>query len=194
MAEEKKASAEVIKETAMEQEPVGKILFTEEQIRARARELGRQIREDLKDQDELIVVCTLKGAVMWMTDLVKEIPMDTKLDFVIASSYGSSTASSGVVTIKMDVESNLYKKNVLVVEDIVDSGNTLSFLMEKLKERNPRWLKVCTMLDKPSRRTTGFKADYVGFTVDDLFIIGYGLDYDQRYRGLPYISYLQSEN
>lgn len=131
---------------------------------------------------------------MWMTDLVKEIPMDTKLDFVIASSYGSSTASSGVVTIKMDVESNLYKKNVLVVEDIVDSGNTLSFLMEKLKERNPRWLKVCTMLDKPSRRTTGFKADYVGFTVDDLFIIGYGLDYDQRYRGLPYISYLQSEN
>ncbi|MBM6991259.1 MAG: hypoxanthine phosphoribosyltransferase [Mobilibacterium timonense] len=178
----------------MEQEPVGKILFTEEQIRARARELGRQIREDLKDQDELIVVCTLKGAVMWMTDLVKEIPMDTKLDFVIASSYGSSTASSGVVTIKMDVESNLYKKNVLVVEDIVDSGNTLSFLMEKLKERNPRWLKVCTMLDKPSRRTTGFKADYVGFTVDDLFIIGYGLDYDQRYRGLPYISYLQSEN
>ncbi|WP_235847897.1 hypoxanthine phosphoribosyltransferase [Mobilibacterium timonense] len=194
MAEEKKASAEVKKETAMEQEPVGKILFTEEQIRARARELGRQIREDLKDQDELIVVCTLKGAVMWMTDLVKEIPMDTKLDFVIASSYGSSTASSGVVTIKMDVESNLYKKNVLVVEDIVDSGNTLSFLMEKLKERNPRWLKVCTMLDKPSRRTTGFKADYVGFTVDDLFIIGYGLDYDQRYRGLPYISYLQSEN
>lgn len=194
MAEEKKASAEVIKEAAMEQEPVGKILFTEEQIRARARELGRQIREDLKDQDELIVVCTLKGAVMWMTDLVKEIPMDTKLDFVIASSYGSSTASSGVVTIKMDVESNLYKKNVLVVEDIVDSGNTLSFLMEKLKERNPRWLKVCTMLDKPSRRTTGFKADYVGFTVDDLFIIGYGLDYDQRYRGLPYISYLQSEN
>ncbi|WP_417080863.1 hypoxanthine phosphoribosyltransferase [Mobilibacterium timonense] len=194
MAEEKKASAEVINETAMEQEPVGKILFTEEQIRARARELGRQIREDLKDQDELIVVCTLKGAVMWMTDLVKEIPMDTKLDFVIASSYGSSTASSGVVTIKMDVESNLYKKNVLVVEDIVDSGNTLSFLMEKLKERNPRWLKVCTMLDKPSRRTTGFKADYVGFTVDDLFIIGYGLDYDQRYRGLPYISYLQSEN
>lgn len=194
MAEEIKASAKAEKETAMDQEPIGKILYTEEQIRARAKELGRQIREDLKDQDELIVVCTLKGAVMWMTDLVKEIPMDTKLDFVIASSYGSSTASSGVVTIKMDVESNLYKKNVLVVEDIVDSGNTLSFLMEKLKERNPRWLKVCTMLDKPSRRTTGFKADYVGFTVDDLFIIGYGLDYDQRYRGLPYISYLQSEN
>lgn len=193
MAEEAKTPAKNNQKEFMEKEPVGKILFTEKQIRERARELGRQITEDLKGEDELIVICTLKGAVMWMTDLVKEIGMDTKLEFVIAGSYGSGTTSSGVVTIKLDVESNLYKKNVLVVEDIVDTGNTLSFLMGKLKERNPKWLKVCTMLDKPSRRTTGFKADYVGFEVEDLFVVGYGLDYDQKYRGLPYISYLQSE-
>ena len=166
----------------------GKILYTEEQIRERAKELAKQISTDFEGE-ELIVIGTLKGSVM--CDLLKELTIDTSIDFIKASSYGSSTTSSGVVKIKMDTDMNLYQKNVLIIEDIVDTGTTLTFLLEKLKERNPKTIKVCTMLDKPSRRTTGFVADYIGFTVDDLFIIGYGLDFDQKYRGLPYISYLQ---
>ena len=164
----------------------GKILYTEEQIRERAKELAKQISTDFEGE-ELIVIGTLKGSVLWMCDLLKELTIDTSIDFIKASSYGSSTTSSGVVKIKMDTDMNLYQKNVLIIEDIVDTGTTLTFLLEKLKERNPKTIKVCTMLDKPSRRTTGFVADYIGFTVDDLFIIGYGLDYDQRYRNLPYI-------
>lgn len=171
----------------------GKILYTEEQIRARAKELAEQISKDFEDE-EVIVIGTLKGSVPWMCDILKELTIDTSIDFIKASSYGSSTTSSGVVKIKMDTDMNLYQKNVLIIEDIVDTGTTLTFLLEKLKERNPKTIKVCTMLDKPSRRTTGFEADYIGFAVDDLFIIGYGLDFDQKYRGLPYISYLQPED
>ena len=128
-----------------------------------------------------------------MCDLMMCLDLDTVIDFVKASSYGSSTTTSGVVKISMDTELNLYNKNVLVVEDIVDTGTTLKYLLEKLNERHPKTLKVCTMLDKPSRRTADFHADYIGFQVEDLFIIGYGLDYDQKYRNLPYISYLQNE-
>ena len=124
---------------------------------------------------------------------MKCLDLDTVIDFVKASSYGSSTTTSGVVKISMDTELNLYNKNVLVVEDIVDTGTTLKYLLEKLNERHPKTLKVCTMLDKPSRRTADFHADYIGFPVEDLFVIGYGLDYDQKYRNLPYISYLQNE-
>ena len=124
---------------------------------------------------------------------MKCLDLDTVIDFVKASSYGSSTTTSGVVKISMDTELNLYNKNVLVVEDIVDTGTTLKYLLEKLNERHPKTLKVCTMLDKPSRRTADFHADYIGFQVEDLFVIGYGLDYDQKYRNLPYISYLQNE-
>ena len=158
----------------------GKVLYTEEQIRERAKELAERISNDFEGE-ELIVIGTLKGPILWMCDLLKELKLDT------------STTSSGVVKIKMDTDMNLYRKNILIIEDIVDTGTTLTFLIEKLKERNPKTIKVCTMLDKPSRRTTGFVADYIGFTVDDLFIIGYGLDFDQKYRGLPYISYLQPE-
>lgn len=128
-----------------------------------------------------------------MCDLMKCLDLDTVIDFVKASSYGSSTTTSGVVKISMDTELNLYNKNVLIVEDIVDTGTTLKYLLEKLNERHPKTLKVCTMLDKPSRRTADFHADYIGFQVEDLFVIGYGLDYDQKYRNLPYISYLQNE-
>ena len=170
----------------------GKILYTEEQIRERAKELAKQISTDFEGE-ELIVIGTLKGSVLWMCDLLKELTIDTSIDFIKASSYGSSTTSSGVVNIKIDTGNKQKQKNVLKNEDQVDTGTTLTFLLEKLKERNPKTIKVCTMLDKPSRRTTGFVADYIGFTVDDLFIIGYGLDFDQKYRGLPYISYLQPE-
>ena len=170
----------------------GKILYTEEQIRERAKELAKQISTDFEGE-ELIVIGTLKGSVLWMCDLLKELTIDTSIDFIKASSYGSSTTSSGVVKIKMDTDMNLYQKNVLIIEDIVDTGTTLTFLLEKLKERNPKTIKVCTMLDKPSRRTTGFVADYIAFTVDDLFIIGYGLDFDENYRNLPYVGVLKEE-
>ncbi len=172
-------------------ETLGKILFTEADIRKRAEELGAQISEDYAGQ-ELIVLGTLRGAVMWMCELLKCITLDTKIDFVSASSYGSATQSSGVVRITRDVDMDLYKKNVLIVEDIVDTGTTLKFLKNYLQERNPSSVKICTMLDKPARRRNDLKADYIGFEIDDLFVIGYGLDYDQKYRNLPYISYLEA--
>lgn len=177
----------------MASETIGTILFTQEQIQRRAKELTKEIEKDFEGE-ELIVIGTLKGAVLWMGDILKNLTVDTNIDFMIASSYGSSTTSSGFVTIKMDCETNLYNKNVLVVEDIIDTGKTLEFLIARLKERHPKKLKVCTMLDKPSRRTNDYEADYVGFSVEDLFVVGYGLDYDQKYRNLPYISYLDNSN
>ena len=172
-------------------ETMGRILFTEEEILKRAEELGAQISEDYAGE-ELIVLGTLRGAVMWMCDLLKRLTLDTKIDFISASSYGSATQSSGVVRITRDVDMDLYKKNVLIVEDIVDTGTTLKYLKNYLGERNPKSVKICTMLDKPSRRRNDLTADYIGFEIDDLFVIGYGLDYDQKYRNLPYISYLEA--
>ncbi|HIV79696.1 MAG TPA: hypoxanthine phosphoribosyltransferase [Candidatus Avanaerovorax faecigallinarum] len=170
---------------------VGKVLYTREEIENRARELGKQISGDYAGE-ELILLGTLKGAVMWMADLMKEITVDTKIDFISASSYGSGTTSSGVVKVTKDVDMDLYRKNILIVEDIVDTGTTLKFLKEYLEDRNPKSVKICTLLDKPSRRKAEVYADYIGFTVDDLFIIGYGLDYDQKYRNLPYVGYLEN--
>jgi hypoxanthine phosphoribosyltransferase len=117
--------------------------------------------------------------------------LDTKIDFVSASSYGSGTESSGKVLLKKDISLDLKDKHVLIVEDIVDTGNTLKVLKEYFEEKGPKSVKICTLLDKPARRTADVKADYIGFVVDDLFIVGYGLDYDQKYRNLPYISYLE---
>ena len=168
---------------------IGEILYTEEDIKKRAEELGAQISKDYEGQD-LVIIGTLKGSFMWLAELVKRIDLDAEIDFVSASSYGSGTTSSGFVKVEIDTEFNLYNKQVLIVEDIVDTGNTLAYLLEQFKERSSNPVKICTMLDKPSRRINNVKADYVGFTVDDIFIIGYGLDYDQRYRNLPYISYL----
>ena len=159
----------------MENNTIGKVLFTEEQIRQRAAELGKQISEDYAGE-EIYLVGTLKGAVMWMGDLMKHITNDTQIDFVVASSYGSGTTSSGVVKVKKDLDGDIYGKNVIIIEDIVDTGTTF---------------KVCTLLDKPSRRLVDLRADYVGFEIENLFVIGYGLDYDQKYRNLPYVSYLE---
>ncbi len=172
-------------------ETVGKILFTEEQIRSRARELGQQITADYQDC-QLVVVGTLNGAIMWMCDLVKNIDLDLRLDFISAHSYGSGTISSGNVNITKDLEMDVTGKDVLIVEDIVDSGNTLSFLKNTyFDNKGARSVRICTMLNKPARREAeGLTLDYVGFTVEDLFIVGYGLDFDQKYRSLPYISYL----
>lgn len=170
-------------------ETVGEILYTEKQIRRRAAELGRQITRDYKGE-ELVLLGTLKGAIMWMSDLMREIDLDTEIDFICAGSYGSSTTTTGVVKVTKDVDMDLYNKNVLIVEDIVDTGTTLNFLKTYLGDRNPRSIRICTLLDKPARRRVDLRPDYIGFTIDDMFIVGYGMDYDQKYRNLPYISYL----
>lgn len=172
---------------------IGKVLFTQEDITKRAKELAKQIDEDFKGE-EVILLGTLKGSVPWLVEIMKHTTIETKLDFISASSYGSSTTSSGVVKIKYDASINMYNENVIVVEDIIDTGNTLKYVIEKLRERGPKTIKICTMLNKEARRTTDIHADYVGFDVDDLFVIGYGLDFDQRFRGLPYISYLEEDD
>ena len=170
--------------------PVGKVLFTEDQIRNRAKELGEEITKDYQGQ-ELILIGTLKGAILWMSDIMKAIDLDTQIDFIVASSYGDKTVTSGVVKITKDVEVDIAGKNVLIVEDIVDSGLTLSRLVEYFRDKQAKDVKICTMLDKPSRRIVDVKPEYTGFQVNDLFVIGYGLDFDQKYRNLPYISYLE---
>ena len=176
----------------MEQSEVkGTVLLTQEQIWNRAKEIGAQISEDFAGE-EVILVGTLKGAVMWMADLMKTITLDAKIDFISASSYGSGTVSSGNVKIKKDIELDLEGKNVLIIEDIIDTGNTLCYLKKYFEEKKAKCVKICTLLDKPSRRVADVKGDYIGFSIDDLFVIGYGLDFDQKYRNLPYISYLDS--
>lgn len=171
-------------------EVVGNILFTEEQILSRAKEIGQEITEEFKGE-EVVLIGTLKGAILWMSDVMKNIGLDTKIDFIIASSYGSGTTSSGVVKIKKNIDMDIYGKNVIIMEDIVDTGTTLKFIKEYLADRKAKCVKICTLLDKPSGRKVDVEADYKGFTVEDLFIVGYGLDYDQKYRNLPYISYLE---
>lgn len=172
---------------------IGKILFTQEQISKRAKEIARQIDEDYKGE-QVILLGTLKGSVPWLVDIMKNLTIESKLDFISASSYGSTKNSSGVVKINYDAGLNMYNENVIIVEDIIDSGYTLKYLLEKIRERGPKSVKVCSMLNKEARRTVDMHADYVGFEVDDLFVIGYGLDFDQRFRGLPYISYLEEED
>lgn len=168
---------------------IGKILITEEQILEKAKEIGAQISADYAGE-EIILVGTLRGAVMWMSDLMKNITLDTKIDFISASSYGSGTVSSGSVIIKKDIELDVRDKVVIIIEDIIDTGNTLKYLKDLFIGKKVKDVKICTLLDKPSRRQAEVYGDYIGFTVEDLFIVGYGLDYDQKYRNLPYISYL----
>lgn len=177
----------------LESKFLGKLLYDQDQIIERAKEIGRQIDEDYEGE-EVIFLGTLKGSVPWLVDIMKYSTVDSKLEFISASSYGSSTSSSGVVKITYEPSLNLYNKHIIIVEDIVDTGNTLKYLVNKLNERGPKSIKICTMLNKQSRRTAAVKPDYVGFEVDDLFVIGYGLDYDQRFRGLPYISYLEESD
>lgn len=176
-----------------ELKPVGKVLITEEQIRKRAEEIGEQISKDFAGE-KVVLLGTLKGSLPWMADVMKNIDLNVEIDFLIASSYGSSTISSGVVKIALEPKENLYNKNVILVEDIIDTGRTLSYLVKKLEERHPKCIKICSMLDKPSRRVADIHGDYVGFEVDDLFVVGYGLDFDQKFRNLPYVSYLEEED
>ena len=169
-----------------------KELFSEEAIDARIRELGAQISRDYAGK-ELHLICVLKGSSFFTCELAKRITVPVYLDFMSVSSYGSETTSSGVVKIVKDLDSPLKGKDVIVVEDIVDTGHTLSYLMGMLKGREPASLRLCTLLDKPERRVAEVFVVYIGFTIPDKFIVGYGLDYDQKYRNLPYIGTVEFE-
>ncbi len=169
-----------------------KELFSEEAIDARIRELGAQISRDYAGK-KLHLICVLKGSSFFTCELAKRITVPVYLDFMSVSSYGSETTSSGVVKIVKDLDSPLKGKDVIVVEDIVDTGHTLSYLMGMLKGREPASLRLCTLLDKPERRVAEVFVDYIGFTIPDKFIVGYGLDYDQKYRNLPYIGTVEFE-
>ena len=169
---------------------IEEILITEDQIRQRIREMGQQIKQDYMDKD-LLTVCILRGAVMFYCDLVKEIDLPLTMNFMAVSSYGNASHSSGMVRIQYDLQQNIQGKDVLIVEDIVDSGHTLTHLTKLLSSRNPKSLKVCTLLDKPERREVPFEADYVGFEVPDKFVVGYGLDYAEKYRTYKHIGILK---
>ncbi len=162
------------------------ILLSEQEVDQRIQEIGEQISKDYAGK-EVHLVCVLKGGSFFMCELAKRITVPVTLDFMSVSSYGSSTKSSGVVKIVKDLDEPLKDKNVIVVEDIVDSGRTLSYLLEMLRDRHPASLRLCTLLDKPERRVVDVDVDYTGFNIPDEFVVGYGLDYDQRYRNLPYI-------
>lgn len=166
------------------------VLLTEEQIDEIVKGLGKKISEDYKGKN-LVLVSVLKGSVVFMADLMRAIDIPLSIDFMVVSSYGNSSESSGVVKIIKDLDTDLRGMDLLIVEDILDTGRTLASLIEILKMRNPSSVKICTFLDKPERRLADIKADYVGCSVPDEFVIGYGLDYDERYRNLPYLGILK---
>lgn len=168
------------------------VLVSEEQLKAKIAELGAQISKDYEGKN-LVLVSILKGSVVFMADLMRAISIPCSIDFMVVSSYGSSTTTSGLVKIIKDLDDDLSGKDVLIVEDILDTGVTLSNLVPMLKLRNPSSVKICTILDKPSRRKADVQPDYEGFRVPDEFVVGYGLDYDEKYRNLPYVGVLKPE-
>jgi len=168
------------------------ILISEEEIAKRVKELGKQLTEDYKGK-ELLVVGILKGCMLFLSDLVRTIDLPLTLDFMVVSSYGATTKSSGVVRIVKDLEREIEGKDVLIVEDIVDTGLTLSYLVENFKARNPKSVKVCSLLDKPDRRKAQVDIQYIGFKIPDEFVVGYGLDYGENYRNLPFVCVLKPE-
>ncbi len=167
-----------------------RILLSEEEVDKRIQEIGEQISKDYAGK-QVHLICVLKGGAFFMCELAKRISRPVSLDFMSVSSYGSSTKSSGVVRIVKDLDEPLKDKDVLVVEDIVDSGRTLSYLLEMLKDRGPKSVRLCTLLDKPERRVVDVRVDYTCFEIPDEFVVGYGLDYDQKYRNLPYIGVVE---
>ncbi len=169
---------------------VKEILFDEEKIAEIVRNMGRQISEDYKGKN-LLLVSVLKGSLLFMADLMREITIPCAIDFLSVSSYGSGTKTSGEVRILKDLDASLEGKDLLIVEDILDSGVTLSYLLNNLSARKPASIRLCTFLDKPERRRVNIKADYIGASVPDEFIVGYGLDYAEFYRNLPYVGVLK---
>ncbi len=176
------------------EEDIAEVLLTQEAIAARIAEMGAEISRDYAGK-ELMLVCILKGANLFMADLCRQITVPLSYDFVAVSSYGADTKSSGVVRILKDLDDSVESKHVLVIEDIVDTGLTLrlSYLLENLRSRRAASVKICTLLDKPSRRRVDVPVDYRGFMVEDQFVVGYGMDYQGRYRNLPFIGLLKPE-
>ena len=167
-----------------------RVLLSEEEVDSRIKAIGEEISRDYAGKP-VHLVCVLKGGSFFLCELAKRITVPVSLDFMSVSSYGSDTKSSGVVKIVKDLDESIRDKDVIVVEDIVDSGRTLSYLMEMLRDRGPASMRLCTLLDKPERRVIDVKVDYTGFQIPDEFVVGYGLDYDQRYRNLPYIGVVE---
>ena len=167
------------------------VYLTEEQLNKRIAEIGKEITKRYKGESVILIVI-LKGSIFFATELAKRIDLPMNIEFMSVSSYGSGTESSGVVKIKKDIDASIEGENVIIVEDIIDSGNTLSRLMPMLRERNPKSLTLCTLLDKPDRRMVDdVVCDFTGFVIPDKFVVGFGLDFDQRYRNLPYIGFVE---
>ena len=167
-----------------------KVLISEEEVDARIRELGEKISKEYEGK-QIHLICVLKGGVFFMCELAKRITVPVSMDFMCVGSYGDGTKSSGVVRLAKDLDESIENKEVLIVEDIIDSGNTLYYLMDVLQRRKPASLRLCTLLDKPDRRVKDVKVDYTGFDIPDEFVVGYGLDYAQKYRNLPYIGVVE---
>lgn len=166
------------------------VLISEESVAKRIAEMGAQISRDYAGES-VCLLCILKGSVFFTTELAKHVTVPVLLDFMSVSSYGSGTTSSGNVRIVKDLDTPIEGQHVLVVEDIIDTGHTLAYLMEYLEQRRPKSLKLCTLLDKPQRRVSDVTVDYTGFEIPDKFVVGYGLDYDQKYRNLPYVGVIE---
>lgn len=171
---------------------IEKILFDRETISNRVKELAKEITEDYKGKD-LVCICLLKGGVLFLTDLIKEIDLDLEIDFMDVSSYGASTTSSGEVRILKDLDASVKDRDLLIVEDIIDTGVTLSKVVELLKSRQAKSIEIVSFLNKPDRRKIDMDVKYIGYEIPDYFVVGYGLDFDEKYRNLPYIGYLKEE-
>ena len=174
----------------MLEQDIERVLFTEQELKDRVAEIAAQIDRDYAGKEPMLI-SVLRGSFIFMADLVRSITLPCTVDFMAVSSYGAGTTSSGQVKITKDLSESIEGRDIIVVEDILDSGNTLSYLFQLLQARHPASVRLCTLLDKPSRRTKPITADYTGFTVDDLFVVGYGLDYAEKYRNLPYIGILK---
>ncbi len=172
---------------------IERVLYTEEELKDCVNRLGAQITKDYADKDKILLVSVLRGSYIFMADLSRAIQLPCLIDFMSVSSYGAGTTSSGQVEIKKDISFSIDGYHVIIVEDILDSGNTLYYLMDVLKARKAASIRICTLLDKPERRVKPITADYYGFLVPDAFVVGYGLDYNQQYRNLPYIGILKEE-
>lgn len=173
-------------------ESIERVLITREEIAERVKVMAEEISKDFGGED-IIMICILRGSCYFFADLTRELPNFVNLEFMSVSSYGAGATSSGEVRIIKDISCPIEGKNVVVVEDIIDTGYTLAYLKRILSERRPKALKICSLLDKPSRREAEIEGDYIGFTVPNEFVVGYGLDYDQKYRNLPYIGILKKE-
>lgn len=168
-----------------------KVLINEERLSKRVKEIGEQIQEEYKGK-EIILICILKGSVFFTVDLAKIIKGNVKLEFIRVSSYTDGTESSGKIDLKLDLNDSIEGKDVIVVEDIIDTGRTLSYLIDYLKTKKPNSIKLCALLDKVERRIQEVNVDYTGFQIPDKFVVGYGLDVDEKYRNLPYVGYIEN--